>query len=75
MALVATYCQRIVVLSEGRDVFNGTPRQLFSDRHTVEVTGLRAPQAIALSLAMRKQKPDYPLLLNVEEWLQALEAL
>jgi energy-coupling factor transport system ATP-binding protein len=75
MTIVANYCQRVVVLSGGRDVFCGTPRQLFSDRHTVEATGLRAPQAIALSLAMREQKPDYPLLLNVEEWVQALEAL
>ena len=72
MTLVANYCQRVVVLHEGRDVFAGTPRQLFSDPRLVEATHLRAPQAISLSIAMREQKPDYPLLLNVKEWVEAL---
>ena len=72
MALVANTCQRVVVLQDGRDVFTGTPRQLFSDPRIVEATQLRAPQAIALSIAMREQRPDYPLLLNVAEWVHAL---
>jgi energy-coupling factor transport system ATP-binding protein len=75
MKLVAEHCQRVVVLNEGKDVFNGTPRQLFSDWRVIELARLRVPQAIALSLAMRGKRPDYPLLLNVREWVQALQAI
>jgi energy-coupling factor transport system ATP-binding protein len=74
MTLVANYCQRVVVLDDGRDVFTGTPRQLYASPDIVESTQLRAPQAIALSMAMREKKADYPLLLNVKEWVQALKA-
>jgi len=74
MTLVANYCTRIVVLLNGRTVFTGTPRQLFSDPEQIRLTQLRAPQAITLSCAMRQIKPDYPLLLNTREWVRALEA-
>jgi energy-coupling factor transporter ATP-binding protein EcfA2 len=73
MTLVANYCQRVVVLLNGRNIFTGSPRELFSDPENIQATQLCAPQAISLSVAMREQNAGYPLLLNTTEWVQALE--
>jgi energy-coupling factor transport system ATP-binding protein len=73
MTLVANYCQRVVVLLDGRNVFTGTPRELFSSPENVALTQLTAPQAISLSVAMRQKNPAFPLLLNQAEWIKALE--
>jgi len=72
MTLVANYCQRVVVLLNGRDVFTGAPRELFSDPDNIRATQLRAPQAISLSVAMQEGNEDFPLLLNTMEWVRAL---
>ncbi len=72
MTLVADYCKQTVVMLDGRTVFRGTPRELFSNQDVVNATRLRVPQAIATSCAIRKEQPDFPLLLNVQEWLAAL---
>jgi energy-coupling factor transport system ATP-binding protein len=74
MTLVADYCQRVVVLQEGRNIFCGSPRALFSQSDVLAATQLRAPQAISLSLAMREGNEGFPLLLNTAEWVAALEA-
>lgn len=73
MTLVANYCQRVVVLLDGRNVFTGTPRDLFASPENVALTQLTAPQAISLSVAMRRTNRDFPLLLNQAEWIRALE--
>jgi energy-coupling factor transporter ATP-binding protein EcfA2 len=73
MTLVANYCQRVVVLLNGRDIFTGSPRELFSDPEHIKATQLRAPQAISLSVTMRESNADFPLLLNRREWVSALE--
>lgn len=72
MSLVAECCEQVTVLLQGRTVFSGTPRELFSDPGVIQSTGLRVPQAIATSCAMREEQPDFPLLLNVEEWVSAI---
>ncbi len=73
MTLVANYCQRVVVLLNGRGIFTGSPRELFSDPELIKATQLCAPQAISLSVAMREENEGYPLLLNTLEWIRALE--
>ncbi|MFC2029329.1 ABC transporter ATP-binding protein [Chloroflexota bacterium] len=73
MTLVANYCHRVVVLMNGRDIFTGSPRELFSDPKNIEATQLCAPQAISLSVTMREENKDFPLLLNTWEWVRALE--
>lgn len=72
MTLVANYCQTVTVLRDGRTVFAGTSRQLFSSPELLEASQLRAPQAITLSCELRKERPDFPLLLNEREWVEAL---
>lgn len=74
MTLVADYCHRVVALRNGRVVFNGTPRQLFSDEVALAATQLCAPQAIQLSVKMRETNRNFPLLANSDEWIKALEA-
>jgi len=73
MTLVANYCQRVVVLLNGRNSFTGSPRELFSNPENIRATQLCAPQAISLSVALREENEGYPLLLNATEWAQALE--
>jgi energy-coupling factor transport system ATP-binding protein len=72
MTLVANYCKQTTVMLDGKTVFHGSPRELFSNSEVVSATRLRVPQAIALSCAIREQEPEFPLLLNVPEWLAAL---
>jgi len=72
MTVVANYCQAATVLRDGRTVFEGTTRELFSSSEHLEASQLRAPQAITLSCELRRERPDFPLLLNEEEWAQAL---
>ena len=74
MTLVASYCTRVVVLLNGRTVFTGTPRELFASEENIQLTQLRAPQAISLSAAMRDRCGDYPVLLNAREWISAIHA-
>lgn len=73
MSIVADYCDRAVVLQDGKNVFNGTPRALFNDPEILSKTQLRAPQAVRLARAMRQNNPDFPLLVNVEEWVAAMD--
>jgi energy-coupling factor transport system ATP-binding protein len=73
MTLVANYCQRVVVLLDGRNAFTGSPRELFSNAEEVQATQLCAPQAISLSVALREENEGFPLLLNTGEWVRALE--
>ena len=72
MTLVAEYCQRVVAFRDGALAFTGTPVQLFSDKQALQQTGLRAPTAVALATHMRSYQPDFPLLLTVEQWKEAL---
>jgi energy-coupling factor transport system ATP-binding protein len=72
MSLVADHCKQVTVILDGKSVFVGTPRALFSNQDLVDATRLRVPQAIAVSCAIRKQQPDFPLFLNVDEWLAGL---
>ncbi len=72
MRLVAEYCRRAVVIQAGRTVFTGTPRELFSNAEILEASALRVPQAMSLSCALRAEDPNFPLLLNMREWLEAL---
>jgi energy-coupling factor transporter ATP-binding protein EcfA2 len=74
MTLVAEYCQRVVAFRDGRVAFMGTPVTLFQDQEALQRTGLRPPAAAALSLRMRTYYPDFPSLISVEQWVEALGA-
>ncbi len=74
MSLVANYCDRAIVMLDGKTAFDGSPRDLFVDADLLSRTHLRSPQAVQLSLAFRKTCQDFPILLNLKEWTKALSA-
>jgi energy-coupling factor transporter ATP-binding protein EcfA2 len=72
MTLVAEYCQRVVAFRNGQLAFTGTPTQLFQDQEVLQDTGLRPPASASLATLLRRQKPDLPPLITVEQWIEAL---
>ncbi len=49
MSLVAEYCTRVVVLSTGLLVQQGTPSQVFSDRDLLSSAGLHPPEITSIA--------------------------
>ncbi|GCF06959.1 ABC transporter ATP-binding protein [Dictyobacter arantiisoli] len=72
MTLVAEYCQRVVAFREGELAFTGTPQELFHTEEILQRTGLRPPAAAALATRMRHLQTDFPPLLTVAQWQEAL---
>ena len=75
MTLVAEYCQRVVAFQQGKVSFTGTPAELFSDEQALQVTGLRPPASATLAARMRTHNPQFPPLLTVAQWVEALNAI
>lgn len=67
MELVADWADRIVVLEEGVIVYDGTPREVFSNPALVERARIRVPQVVELS---RRLGVD-PVFLTVDEIIAA----
>ncbi|WP_449462491.1 energy-coupling factor transporter ATPase [Tardisphaera miroshnichenkoae] len=74
MTLVAEYAKQVIAMAGGRVIYSGNTRDFFSDPANVSRAGVMAPGSVQLSYAMRKQNPDFPLLMNVAEWIAALES-
>ncbi|HEX9075798.1 MAG TPA: energy-coupling factor transporter ATPase [Anaerolineae bacterium] len=55
MEEIARLCDRIYVLSDGKTVLNGTPRQVFAERSRVESFGLGVPQVTAALQELRER--------------------
>ncbi len=72
MSLVAEYCQRVVAFRNGRVTFTGTPEDLFTSQETLQRTGLRPPSTSALVSHFRARYPDFPSLLTLKQWTEAL---
>ncbi len=75
MTLVAEYCQRVVAFREGKVSFTGTPTELFLSRELLQQTELQPPTSAALTLRMRTKYPDFPSLLTVAQWSEALRGM
>ena len=73
MELVAEYCQRVVTLRDGRLAFTGTPTELFMAQEVMQQAGLRPPLAASLTSHVRVHHPDFPPLLTVKQWVEALD--
>jgi len=72
MNIVANHCNRAVVLHEGVTIFDGHPRQLFSNQDVQKRSSLRPTQSVNLSLIFREIYPRFPIYLNTDEWVNGL---
>ena len=73
MRLVVEHCQQAAVLHEGQMIFTGSVRELFSNNEVLDSAYLECPITVGLSLAARKEIPNFPVLLNYKEWVDALD--
>ncbi len=76
MEEVARHAERIVVLSHGRVLMSGTPREVFSRGGELAEAGLDVPQATRVAMALREKGLAVdPAVYTVEELADALLAL
>lgn len=75
MEEVARYADRIVVLSRGKTLMSGTPREVFARGAELTRAGLDVPQATRIAMELRKRGLDIdPAVYTVEELRDALLA-
>ena len=69
----AAQADRLVVMSKGQVVADGTPKEVFSHVEALKSVGLTVPETVELCWALRKDGLDLPLdALSDEECAQAL---
>ena len=72
----AAQADRLVVMSKGQVVADGTPKEVFSHVEALKSVGLTVPETVELCWALRKDGLDLPLdALSDEECAQALYGL
>ena len=72
----AAQADRLIVMSEGQIVADGTPREVFQNVETLRSVGLTVPEPVALMWELRQAGLDVPLnVLTDEECANTLHAL
>jgi energy-coupling factor transporter ATP-binding protein EcfA2 len=71
--LVAQFCSRVVLLSEGQIVREGTPREVFSDPSACLEYGVFAPEAAVLSQLANGGRPVAPVPFTAVELMDRME--
>jgi energy-coupling factor transport system ATP-binding protein len=74
MRLVVEHCQQAAVLHEGNLLFTGTVRDLFSNNEILSRAYLDSPITAKLSMEAKKERTNFPMLLNYKEWVNALNS-
>ncbi len=75
MEEIARYADRIVVLSHGRTLMSGTPREVFARGSELTRAGLDVPQTTRIAMELRRRGLDIdPAVYTVEELRDALLA-
>ena len=75
MRLVAEYAEQVIVMHEGRVIFQGTTLALFRAGDVLERASLVLPPLVELAHRVRAVRPEWPLLPSVRAWREALEAV
>ena len=76
MEEIARYADRIVVLSRGRTLMSGTPREVFAHGSALMRAGLGVPQPTRIAMELRRRGLNVdPAVYTVEELRDALLAL
>ena len=68
MDIFAEYCQRVLVIGNHTKAFDGTPKELFTQRDDLYDLGLSRPDAVTLSMAV----PDFPYCKSMKEFTTAM---
>ncbi|MCL2201281.1 MAG: energy-coupling factor transporter ATPase [Oscillospiraceae bacterium] len=69
----AVSADRVVVMSSGEIIMDGTPREVFMDEITLRAAGLDIPETTSLIHSLREDGMDLPLsALTVEECAEAI---
>lgn len=74
MDTVAEYCNKLLVMSEGRIVLEGTPREVFIQRDTLEKLSITPPQITQLASSLSEYGIPRDLL-TVDEMAKILEKI
>ncbi len=67
MALVAEYCEKIIVLCDAEILLQGTSKEVFSQPEVLANTFIRPPQITELANRMKDELNIHETLLSVEE--------
>jgi len=67
MNLVAEYANRCIVMSDGRILLQGSPKEVFREVETLETTRLKPPTITSLFLELSKRYPIKDTILTLEE--------
>ena len=72
MKLVSEFCERVVVMSNGKIILDGPAAIVFSDRETLRKASIRPPQITQLAHALSDLGFN-PLTLSVDDFLRQVE--
>ncbi len=74
MRLVAEYAHMVVLMHQGRVLFQGAVEALFLDPRRLAQASLIVPPLVELAHRVRARRPDWPLLTSTRAWRSVLEA-
>lgn len=75
MRLVVEHCKQAAVLHEGRLLYSGMVRDMFSNETVLDEAYLQTPVTVKLSMVAQEENPNFPMLLNLSEWVDALSGV
>ncbi len=72
MTLVSEHTKRVIVMHNGAVLYDGSTRGFFSNEELLDEADIIPPMAARFSLEYKKKNPLAPNLMNVKEWVTAL---
>ena len=72
MTLVSEHTKRVIVMHNGAVLYDGSTRGFFSNEELLDKADIIPPMAARFSIEYKKKNPFAPNLMNVKEWVTAL---
>ncbi|MDG7043947.1 MAG: ABC transporter ATP-binding protein [Nitrososphaerota archaeon] len=72
MTLVSEHTRRVVVMYQGRAIYDGPTRGFFSDADLLDKAAIIPPLAVRLSHAYVNKNKGTPYYMNAKEWIRAI---
>jgi energy-coupling factor transport system ATP-binding protein len=72
MTLVSEHTKRVIAMHNGVVLYDGSTRGFFSNEELLDKADIIPPMAARFSLEYKKKNPFAPNLMNVKEWVTAL---